>query len=179
MNDDQRRQRFVELLTAHQRDIYSYVSMLMAGDEASADVVQEASIDLWKNHAMYDFQRPFLPWALKFAYHRVLAHRKARGRSRLVFSDEFVRAMSVQCETDPTPADTRLAALRNCLESLPEEQRKLIHDRYQGVLSVKSIALRMGVTPNNVSAQLYRIRAALSRCVEARLPTGPSKRFTP
>ena len=168
---DQDSRRFMEMLTAHQRDIYCYVNMLLAGNSSTADVVQDTNIDLWSNMDKFDFERPFLPWAMKFAYNRVRAHRKARGRSRLVFSDAFVQSLSEECSADTARADERLTALRSCLQRLPADHRQLVTDRYQGTLSVNSLAARAGLTPSSVSAQLYRIRRALARCIEARLPT--------
>lgn len=41
-NDDDaaRAARFVELLTAHQRNLYAYIATLLAGDSATADVLR-------------------------------------------------------------------------------------------------------------------------------------------
>lgn len=161
--------RFVELLTSHQRDLYAYVNTLLAGDPAAADVVQDANVDLWAHLGEYDFERPFLPWAMRFAFNRVLAHRKSRGRSRLVFSDEFVQALSADCGNDSVRADVRLGALRGCLERLTQSQRQLIDERYLNSGSVKTIATRLGDTAGGVSAQLYRIRKCLAKCIEARM----------
>ena len=78
---DDRSTRFVELLTAHQRDLFSYIDTLMAGDTATPDVLQDTNLALWSRLADFDFERPFLPWAFGFAYQRVLAwRRRATGR---------------------------------------------------------------------------------------------------
>lgn len=169
MADAERTKRFVEMLTAHQRDLYVYVNTLLAGDPSAADVVQDTNVDLWAKLDQFDFDRPFLPWALRFAYHRVLAYRKTRSRSRLVFSDAFVQALSSQYGQSPILADRRLVALRDCLERLTADQRQLIGQRYSSGISVKSIARRLGSTVDAVSAQLYRIRRMLARCIETRL----------
>jgi RNA polymerase sigma-70 factor, ECF subfamily len=163
--------RFVELLTAHQRDLYAYVNTLLVGDSAAADVLQDTNLDLWARLDDFDFDRPFLPWAYGFAFQRVMAFRKTRSRSRLVFNDEVVELMASICASDATAADVRLTALQACLEKLEDRQGELIHDRYVEKTSVKSLAARLGSNVNQISARLYRIRKALARCVESRLAT--------
>jgi RNA polymerase sigma-70 factor (ECF subfamily) len=58
---------FVELLTAHQRKLYAYIFVMLLGNSAAADVLQETNLDLWAKMGEYDFERPFLPWAFGFA----------------------------------------------------------------------------------------------------------------
>jgi RNA polymerase sigma-70 factor, ECF subfamily len=163
--------RFVELLTAHQRDLYAYINTLLVGDSAAADVLQDTNLDLWTRLDNFDFDRPFLPWAYGFAFQRVMAFRKTRSRSRLMFNDEVVELMANICASDATSADSRLTALQVCLEKLERRQGDLIRDRYAGKISVKSLAARLGSNVNQISARLYRIRKTLARCVEARLET--------
>jgi RNA polymerase sigma-70 factor (ECF subfamily) len=160
---------FVKLLTAHQRDLYAYINTLLVGDAATADVLQDTNLDLWKRSNDFDFDRPFLPWAYGFAHHRVLAYRKTRSRSRLMFSDEVVELISEAYVRDVVNADVRLAALQACLDKLENEQKQLIRDRYVGRVSVKVLAARLGSNASQISARLYRIRRALAKCVETTL----------
>ena len=160
---------FVRLLTAHQRDLYAYINTLLAGDIATADVLQDTNLDLWKRLGEFDFSRPFLPWAYGFAYQRVLAYRKTRSRSRLVFSEQIIELISDAYINDLVSADTRLAALQKCLDKLAHKQSQLISDRYIGKISVKALAARLGSTANQISARLYRIRRTLAKCVEITL----------
>ncbi|WP_425395164.1 sigma-70 family RNA polymerase sigma factor [Aeoliella sp.] len=164
-----RDRRFVDLLTSHQRDLYVYTHTLMAGDSATADVVQDANVDLWAHKDKYDPSRPFLPWALRFAYHRVLAYRKTRSRSRLLLSDEFVSSLADSMERNPLEADGRLAALTRCLENLRDEQRTLLRERYTCGVSVKGLATRMNATADQISSRLYRLRKDLGQCIERRM----------
>jgi len=161
--------RFVELLTAHQRDLYSYIDALLLGDNSVPDVLQDTNLDLWARLGEFDMQRPFLPWAYGFAYQRVLAFRKSRSRSRLIFNDEVLELISDAYVGDATPADTRVAALKRCLEKLAARDSELVRERYAEKMSVKILASRLGRSANQVSVQLYRIRHALAKCVEATL----------
>jgi RNA polymerase sigma-70 factor (ECF subfamily) len=160
---------FVKLLTSHQRDLYAYINTLLVGDAATADVLQDTNLDLWKRSSSFDFARPFLPWAYGFAHQRVLAYRKTRSRSRLMFSDEVVALLSEAYIKDSVGADIRLSALQACLDKLEMEQKQLIRDRYVGRVSVKVLAARLGSNASQISARLYRIRRTLAKCVEANL----------
>lgn len=162
---------FVQLLTAHQRDLYAYINTLLAGDIAASDVLQDTNLDLWKRLDDYDFNRAFLPWAYGFAYQRVLAYRKTRSRSRLIFSDSVMQVISDAYISDPISADARIAALQNCLDKLELSQSQLIRDRYASRLTVQTLAARLGSTASQLSARLYRIRRTLAKCVEATMAT--------
>ena len=161
--------RFVELLTSHQRKLHAYICTLMLGDPSAADVLQDTNIDLWSKIHTFDFERPFLPWAFAFARQRVMAFRKSQSRSRLLFSDAAMARIEEECTRLAGEADTRLAALHNCVNKLNERQRYLVGERYNAKTSVKMLAARLGETAQNVASQLHRIRAALARCVDATL----------
>jgi RNA polymerase sigma-70 factor, ECF subfamily len=160
---------FVNMLTSHQRDLYAYISTLLVGDVATVDVLQDTNLDLWKRFDDFDFDRPFLPWAYGFAYQRVMAYRKTRSRSRLLFNDQMVQLISDPYMSDMVGADSRLSALQKCMERLEPQQSQLIRERYLGKASVKVLAARLGSTAGQISARLYRIRRMLARCIEANL----------
>src|SRR5262249_31542941 len=95
------------------------------------------------------------------------AFRKTQRRSKLVFSEEIVQLISDTYTSGSIDADQRVGALQSCLDRLPPRQRQLIRDRYALTMTVNSLAARLGCTPNQLSARLYRIRRTLAHCVEA------------
>ncbi len=164
--DEDCTRRFVEMLTGHQRKLYAYICTLMFGDSGAADVLQDTNLDLWARAGEYDFERPFLPWALAFARQRVLAYRKSRSRSRLVFSDEIIECVDQSCIALASDADVRMTALKKCLKKLSSEQADLVRERYVTKTSVRLIAAQLGDTAQNISCRLHRIRKQLAGCVE-------------
>ncbi|MCC7474767.1 MAG: sigma-70 family RNA polymerase sigma factor [Pirellulales bacterium] len=157
---------FLERLTASQQPLYAYLNTLLCGDANVRDVLQETNIDLWQKAEEYDPEKPFLPWAYRFAYFRVLAFRKSRGTSKLVFSDELLQTIDEAYRAVPGEADERLPALTLCLQKLPPYQRHLIELRYELGCSAVEIAKRIGATAVQVGGRLYRLRRLLSDCIE-------------
>jgi RNA polymerase sigma-70 factor (ECF subfamily) len=168
-NNRDRTTKFVELLTSHQRKLHSYVSMLMLGDAAAADVLQDTNLDLWAHAEEFDFDRPFLPWAFAFARQRVMAYRKSRSRSKIIFTGEALMQFDDHCSQYAEEADERIAALQTCLQKLQPQQAELIRERYAAKSSVRMMAARLSDTEHNISCRLHRIRKALSQCIRAAL----------
>ncbi|MCA9235190.1 MAG: sigma-70 family RNA polymerase sigma factor [Planctomycetales bacterium] len=160
---------FVELLTSHQRSLYAYICTLLMGDAGAADVLQDTNLDLWARAEEFDMERPFLPWAFGFARQRVLAYRKSRSRSRLVFGEEAINRIEDSCMNFAADADARLAALQKCLRKLDDKNARLIQERYVAKSSLRIMAARLGDTADNISLRLHRIRKRLSRCVQSSL----------
>jgi len=161
--------RFVELLTAHQRKLYGYISTMLLGDPAAADVLQETNLDLWARLQDYDFDRPFLPWAFGFARQKVLAFRRSHCRSRLMFGEEALSLINEACMHYASEADDRLLALRICLQKLNPQQAALIRERYLAKTPVKLMAEHLDETVQNISSRLHRIRKSLAKCIDSTL----------
>jgi len=166
--EDQKR-LFVEQLTGSQRQLYAYINTLLGGDPAVVDVLQDTNVDLWSKADEFDPNRPFLPWAYRFAYFRVLAQRKKSLRSRLVFDDQFVERLAGRYEETDTVLDNRLEALTHCLTKLPDDHQELIEQRYVAKDKVRTIAERLAQPANRVAVRLFGIRTVLLKCIEARL----------
>jgi RNA polymerase sigma-70 factor (ECF subfamily) len=161
--------RFVELLTSHQRKLYGYIAMMLSGDPAAADVLQETNLDLWNRLDDYDLDRPFLPWAFGFARQKVLVYRRTHCRSKLMFGEEALRLINEACIEYATETDDRLIALRQCLQKLNPRQAELIQLRYVARAPVNQMAEKLDETVHNISSRLHRIRKSLAKCIQANL----------
>jgi RNA polymerase sigma-70 factor (ECF subfamily) len=160
---------FVGHLTGCQSALYAYISALLGGAEGAGDVLQETNIVLWNKAADYDPARPFLPWAYTFARFQVMAWRKKQSRDRLVLDDDLLDRVADDFRALDVTAENQLEALEGCLSKLAPSQRELLDSRYMRGEPVNEIAARMDRDENVVSANLYRIRRTLMKCVETAL----------
>ncbi|WP_442482214.1 sigma-70 family RNA polymerase sigma factor [Aeoliella sp. SH292] len=160
---------FVEQLTANQHLLYSYINTLLAGDANVRDVLQETNMELWRKADLYDPGRPFLAWAYRFAYYRVLEYRRSQRTSKVVFSDDLLSRVEQACQQFTTDTNDRLLALRVCLGELQPHQQDLVRLKYEERCSSTDISRRLGITEAQIGGRLYRLRRLLHQCVSRRV----------
>ena len=78
---------FVRLWTRHQAEIERYLFMMMPRTGDVGEILQDVSVKLWEKWGQFDQERPFVPWARKFAWFEVQKWRQRQAREKLVFSD--------------------------------------------------------------------------------------------
>ncbi len=162
-------EEFIELLTGAQSAVFGYIVSLCHDPVRAQDILQETNLTLWRKADDFEPGTNFNAWACKVAYFHVLNHRRKHAREQLVFDEELFDYLAERQEQRAEDADTRLGALRRCVSQLPEKQRQLIERRYRPGASVQAIAEQDGKTEGAISQALFRIRAALQKCVESRL----------
>lgn len=162
-------EEFIELLTGAQAAVFGYIVSLCHDHALAKDVLQETNLTLWRKAEDFEEGTSFTAWACRTAYFHLLNQRRKLSREQLVFDEEVFDYLAERQEERAVNSDRRLEALRACVETLPPVQRELVDRRYQPGASVQAIARDDGKSEGAVSQALFRIRAALQRCVEKRL----------
>ena len=157
---------FVRLWTQYHRDVERYVYSMIPRSVDAAEVVQVVSVKLWEKWENYDHERPFLPWAMRYAWLEIIKWRQRLARETLVFSDELLQQMhSSHEELDPV-MEVRRKILSECLQKLNEEDRELVRLRYGRHGAIKEEADRTGKKMHVLYYALERIRVQLLNCIE-------------
>tara|TARA_B100001250_G_scaffold413620_1_gene448361 strand:+ start:2426 stop:2950 length:525 start_codon:yes stop_codon:yes gene_type:complete len=163
---------FVRLWTQHHRDVERYVYSMIPRSADAAEVVQVVSVKLWEKWDNYDHERPFIPWAIRFAWLEVLKWRQRLAREKLVFSDELLQQLSSTHEELDPVMEMRRKILGQCLEKLKEEDRELVRLRYGRHGAIKEEAERTGKKMHVLYYALERIRVQLLNCIELNINRG-------
>lgn len=175
-DEPEAQREFVRLLTDHQSSLRAYIISLMPGQPGAHDVLQETNIVLWEKREKFELGTNFTAWSFAIARYNVLEHRrKLRRDGRLIFNDDLLDTLAPEPEeTLPSQLEERQAALEVCLGKLSPTDRELINYRYQRGHSVEEYATRSGKSAGALRVTLFRIRAALRKCIHRQIPLNHS-----
>jgi RNA polymerase sigma-70 factor (ECF subfamily) len=159
----------VRLLTRHQAEIFRFILAMHPHEDDALDVLQETSVALCRKIESYDFEQPFLPWALGFAYLEVMKLRERNQRNARLLKWELVeRLMHERAEEAPV-LESRLQALSHCLDKLSDTDQELIRQRYQLKVPIEEMVTLAGTSRRTLFRNLDRIRRLLFNCITSRL----------
>ena len=157
---------FVSLWTRYQPEVRRYVCMLVPGAADAEDVMQQTASRLWEKFEQYDSQRPFVPWAIGFAYHEILSWRQRQARDRLVFSEEILAQLHATIGEEASLLELRRNALDGCLQKLNADERSLLLRRYSEHGAVQREAERSKISPHKLYYVIEKLRARLLECID-------------
>ncbi len=168
-HDSNRHEEFVALFVRHEAAIHSFVLTLLPDLAAAEDVVQQASMTMWRRFDQYQPGTSFRNWAFQVAKFTAMNHITKLRRDRHVFSERLLEMLAEQATRRSDHLDDQRRALAFCIERLGEDDRKTLAGCYQESGTIKNFAEAVGQTPNAIYKRLNRIRAALLNCIERRL----------
>lgn len=169
MDENHKREEFVQRWLEAEPSISAYVFASISGFHDAEDVIQRIAQELARRFGEYDPDRPFIAWALWIAKSRVIDFYRAQGRSKVVFSDELLKRLADTMSEQAESRNHRREALEACLDELPGKSRRLLDLRYVDELSAAEAAKSVGSTDGSVRVLLSRIRTALADCIQRRL----------
>lgn len=159
---------FVSQITHHQAVLRNYIVSMMPGMDGVDDVLQETNILLWEKRESFEMGTNFRAWASSIARFKVMEQRRKLAKLGFrLFDDALARLLEAECETATDEMAQQLRALDKCIEQLGEDERQLIEHRYYSGLSLSDFSKRSGRPVESLRVTLFRIRAALKKCVES------------
>lgn len=163
---------FVRLLGKYQQRIYAFILTLAADWNDADEVLQETNVVLWRKFSEFKPDSDFVRWACQVAYFEVLKHRKRQKQDRLVFSEQFLEAVSADSIAMADELDVQRQALAACRDKLPPHDRDLLDRRYRSGATTQSVAIDLGRSVEAVYKAVQRIRVKLQNCVRRALAEG-------
>ena len=168
--DGDKEAEFMRLFVAHEPELRAFLRTLLPTWEAVDDVLQEASVVMWKKLDQLEDEEGFLPWAKVIVRFKALHARRTVARDRLVLSEDTVALLAEEAlELAPDQVGRERKALDTCLQKLSDEHRKLVLLPYREPGGVTDLAQRTDRSANSLYKLLGRLREKLRLCVEREL----------
>lgn len=166
------REAFAGLVECHQGRVRLWVAQVIGDREEAYDLAQDIFLAAWRALPRFQVGRRFLPWLRAIARHHIADHLRARyrhGPGRQQLLDEGLAQLAVEDAGENRRLAEELAALRWCVQELPEERRLLLRWRYLGDASMAEIDERLQRSAGYAANLLVRLRRRLAACVRRRL----------
>jgi RNA polymerase sigma-70 factor, ECF subfamily len=164
-DDEARQAEFVQLLTAHQPDIYLYLRSLVLDPDEASEILQDANLVLWEKRGQFELGTNFRAWAFQIARYKLLQRQAQRHRAGVCFSDALVDELTLEMSGGEEALGELIDELRRCVAMLSARDRELIGRRYAPRATCDSVAQALGRPVRWVYKAVSRIRKALFECI--------------
>ncbi|XZE55100.1 sigma factor [Planctomycetaceae bacterium SH139] len=111
-------QEFFRVFLANEREVLRYVVALVPNLADAREIVQQTAMVLWEKFDQYDADRPFTPWACRFALN-VTRHRiDRRQRWKMLLEGGLAEELALRREQLQPKFDARLMHLEGAHQKL-------------------------------------------------------------
>jgi RNA polymerase sigma-70 factor (ECF subfamily) len=162
-------EQFITLLNAAHGRLLGFLRVMLGNNADAEDVLQRASMTIWRKFGEYDPGKDFFAWASSFAFYEAKNFQRVAARSRLHFDDELMERLAEERVTDLDQREARLAAMDRCIEELDESGRELVREFYLNKTELAALAERLGRAPQTLYNKLNALRRLLAECMQRRL----------
>ncbi|HZE98552.1 MAG TPA: sigma-70 family RNA polymerase sigma factor [Planctomycetota bacterium] len=163
------REAYGQLVALYQARLRAFVARYVTRADDVFDIVQEGFIDAMQHLDRFDVAKDFGPWLRAICRNRMLNHfrsSKVRQNAAAVLVEDALQETWGPMENDLEEGVERIAALRRCIDKLERSQRDLVEMRYRREIPLNDLARRLGRSAAALSMSLFRIRAALEKCMQ-------------
>lgn len=165
----ERQEEFVRLLYEAHGLLLRYVVSLLGNRQDADDVLQRASLVMWRRFDTFEPGTDFIAWATTVAFYEVRNFQRVTGRRRLEFDDELMETLAAERVPHVRQWCARTEALEHCVEKLDAASRALVEAIYTDGTQAIDVARQQGCAAKTIYNKLTFIRRALAECVQRRL----------
>ncbi|MCB1092434.1 MAG: sigma-70 family RNA polymerase sigma factor [Verrucomicrobiae bacterium] len=173
-NHDVAQEQFLMEYNPAYRRLLGYLISLLGNRHDAEDVLQRASLTLWRKFDQFEPGTNFFAWASTVCFYEARNFQRLTARSKLRFDDDLLALIADERTRDLDQQDPRQAALGECMTSLSDANRSLLEAVYMDNADIGQLARQAGRAPQTFYNRLNILRRQLARCVDQRLSCSES-----
>lgn len=162
-------EQFITLFNAAHGRLLGFLRVMLGNGADAEDVLQRASISMWRKFADFDAAQDFFAWASSFAFYEAKNFQRTAARSRLHFDDELMQRLADERPPDLEHREARLAAMDRCIGELDAPSRDLVREFYLNNTDISTLAQQQARAPQTLYNKLNTLRRLLGDCMKRRL----------
>ena len=148
----------------------------MGGDQAAAEEVFARTISAaWESWHSFRHKSSYFTWICRIGLNKIADYYRDQvnynSRWVLPVLEDIAQADTNQLDPYERAALSELrAAMRECLDLLPDEKRKLLQFRYWREMTIKEISKLTGSSERAVEGKIYRAKKILKTILGEKHP---------
>jgi RNA polymerase sigma-70 factor (ECF subfamily) len=170
--ESSRQDRFVMLLKGVHQRLLAYLVSMLANRHDAEDVLQRASITMWRKFDTFEAESDFMAWASTVAFYEARNFQRVASRSRLRFDADLLETFASERLQDLRQHDERMEVLQRCVQVVDEKSRSLIQAIYADGVEIAALAQKLGLAPQTLYNRIGAIRRELAEAIARRLTGG-------
>ncbi len=167
--DSKTSDEFMSLLMGHRHRLFAYIAKQLVNASDVEDVFQKTSVVLWKKMDQFDSDKSFFHWACGIAFNEVRNFLTVQRRDKLHFDAELVEVLAEEAAVESDQTEARLAAMRGCMSTFPEDQQDVLQRCYAGTESIAAVADKLGRERGAFYKQVARLKDKMLDCIRSKL----------
>jgi len=163
---------FAALVDRYKYMVFTLAMKMLKNNEEAEEIAQDVFVKVFKNLKTFKGDSKFSTWLYKIAYYQSLDYLKKQKRSlntSSIDSDRIFQLASLENTLDELDANQRKRTIKNAINELAEDDAIVITLHYFEELSLKQIAVIMGIEANTVKVRLFRSRKRLAIILQKKL----------
>lgn len=160
--------RFKEIIDTFQSRLESNVAFYVRGNQEMIDeVLQQTFLEIFKSLEKFSFGKPIYPWMKQIAKNTACNYIRSYVKDVKLKQEFRVETQIIEHAQDQEQKEGQIKQLRDCLESLEENSRKIMKLFYYEKKKVDEIAEIMEKNHGALRVAMLRIRKVLKDCMQA------------
>ncbi|NKF05740.1 RNA polymerase sigma factor [Clostridium gasigenes] len=148
---------FVELLKLYEKDIYLFAKHMLVNEELIKDAVQETIMTVYEKIDDLRNIDSFKFWLLKILGNK--CRDTLKRQRKILYLDTYIEKVHIENGYEEIE-------IRQCLEGLSEDYKKVIVLYYFNDLSYKEISTLLKISQGTVKSRLSRAKEKLSKIID-------------
>ena len=137
---------------------------------AAEDIFQNVALKALTRDVTFESEAAVRSWAFITARREGIDWLRKHKHETHCLDASVLEILENEWAREPVEtAGSRVEALRECLESVPENSRRLLRLRYFDGRSCEEVAAQLGAGLNAIYKRVSRLHQSLKTCIELRL----------
>ena len=144
--------------------------LMVRNTHTAEDIFQNVAVKALTRDLSFDGRSALLSWAFITARREGIDWLRRHRRETSSLDPEILELLEQEWQSEAVqPEGSRMDALRECLESLPAESRRLLRLRYFDGHNCEEVARSLGIGLNAIYKRVSRLHESLRLCIDGKL----------